>query len=71
MNASYLGSIDEPFDLKPFDIEPKILLNVAKLLDKEHHLISCLKPEEVLAYDEVVNKLALDKHRAVYWYRSR
>jgi hypothetical protein len=61
MKHDFIGSIDDPFDLAVLEIEPKSLLNVSKLLTKDHHLCSCLKPDEVRECDDVVKKLALDK----------
>lgn len=70
-NEYFYGSVNDPFDLAPFQIDPKSLLTVTKLLTKDHHLVTCLTPEEVLQCDAVIQKLALDKYRTIYWYRSR
>ena len=71
LGLDYLGSENNPFDLAPFKIDAKTLLIVSKLLTADHHLVTCLKPQEVAKCDQVVQALALDKYRATYFYRSR
>ena len=54
-NKEYFqGSINEPFDLQPYDIDPKTLILVCKLLSKEHQTVTQLTPEEIAKSDEIV-----------------
>lgn len=66
-----VGTINDPFDLHEFHIDPKTLINVAKLLTKDHKLITSMSLTEVKKCDKVVQVLGLDKYRSTYWYRSR
>lgn len=42
-----IGTVNNPFDLKYLEIDPKTLINVAKLLTKDHKLLTCLNHLEV------------------------
>jgi hypothetical protein len=48
IKTDFVGSIDVPFDLALLEIEPKTLITVSKLLTKDHHLVTCLTPDEVI-----------------------
>ena len=71
LGLDYIGSENNPFDIAPLKINVKSLLDVSKLLTTDHILISTLKPEEVSKCDNLIKILALDKHRATYFFRSR
>ena len=42
-----IGTINEPFDLHQYHIDPKTLINVAKLLTKDHKMLTCMSHHEV------------------------
>lgn len=71
LGLNYIGSDNDPFDISPLKIDVKSILSVHKLLTDDHYLVTTLTPQEVAKCDEVVKALALDKYRAVYFYRSR